>query len=150
MTWTYDPTLATPKDCVRLLVGDVLQRAPLITDEAIGFFLQGAGLYWAAHDVAKAIQASFARLTDRSIGDISTEDSQRYEQYGKVAQYLAERAASSELRIYAGGLSRSEKFGIMMDFDRVRPFFTRLMNQPVPVAPFLYNDMAGQFSYPDF
>lgn len=72
MAWTYDPTLATPKDETRIKIGDTVQEDPLFSDEEIV-----ATLTRNANDVLKAsieLMRSLVRRHARLSGTLRADD----------------------------------------------------------------------------
>lgn len=131
MTWTYDgdPSLSQ-RDEVRFLVGDTDTTDQLVTDEEIAYAIdQEANILLAAAKVAKAIMAKFARLVDKSVGDLKLNFSQRIDHYKELIDQLTERGMESAGVPYAGGISIIDKQNREEDTDRVDPTFTREMHQ---------------------
>lgn len=95
MAWTYNPTLPTDKDRVRLRIGDVDAADQLVTDEEINAVLSD----YAANDpqrvikasvrLAEALAARYGRLSMRSV---RTGDDQIT--YGDLARHYRALAAS--------------------------------------------------------
>lgn len=126
MTWTYTFSPgSSPRDAVRLLLGDVEHADPQLQDEEIAWALQQQGhATAAAARLASVLAARFARQIDRSLGDLSASYAQRQRHYQALAATL-ERAAAANPQPYAGGLSASDKAGDDADGDRLRPSFRR-------------------------
>jgi ABC-type lipoprotein release transport system permease subunit len=123
MTWTYggDPS-ANNRDHVRFLVGDTDTTDQLVTDEEIAFAVAQAGnAGFAAVIVARAVAASFARKSDRSVGDLSISYSQRFTQYQELAERLEREATFKSVSPYAGGISVADKEAVANNTDRVTP-----------------------------
>jgi len=124
--WTYDPSVASDVDKVRLLIGDTNPADRLLTDSEILFFLElrGGDVFKAAADAAKAVAARFSRLADTTNLSLSIAASQRAEAYWKLASELDTRAdllGGSEM--FVGGLSVSGKESLDEDTDAVQPSF---------------------------
>jgi hypothetical protein len=120
MAWTYtgDPT-TSPKDEVRFLIGDTnfsdqeLQDAEIIycidlvygdmtNAPKIGNFLPAA---YAADNLA----SHYARMADKSVGDLHISNSNRFKQFQALAQRLRARATNAMVPIYVGGELYGEK-----------------------------------------
>jgi len=94
---TYDPTLATPKDRIRLLIGDTggIEGKELLRDEEIEALLSMEGsTLLAAAAAAEAIAAKLAQRTDTSLpGGVRIAFGQRADHYLRLAQRLRDQAA---------------------------------------------------------
>jgi hypothetical protein len=128
MTWTYsgDPS-DSPQDTVRFLVGDTLSDEPLATDEEISWALsQNSNVYAAAAIIANSISTYLARLADtEEIGPIKVQYSNRVKAYDLKAKDLAMKASTtSNVLVYAGGISVSDKETNKLDADAVSPSFS--------------------------
>lgn len=137
MTASYsgDPS-TSPNDAVRFEVQDTVMTNPLLQDQEIAYaIIQEAGtlpvggytaaqiLSSAAH-CCEALVRRFSMQADTQLGQLKTT-------YSKMAVGFAERAAELRARAqgmqgpYVGGLSISDKDGILQDPDRVQPAFTK-------------------------
>lgn len=69
MTWSYDDALAAAKDRVRIMIGDVDETSPLLSDEAIAMYVPGGTLGQSSERLAAAecAVAIAARLATRAI-----------------------------------------------------------------------------------
>ena len=95
MTWTYDETAlgTSPKDEIRLLIGDTNPNEPLISDEAIAFLLtQEPGPYYAAAAACETIAGNYAREISRTIGPLNLNLASRQTQFEQLAERLRTRA----------------------------------------------------------
>lgn len=97
MAWTYNPTLPTDRDRVRLRIGDVDANDQLITDEEITAVLNDYAttdpnrVIKASIRLAEALAARYGRLSMRSV---KTGDDQIT--YGDLARHY--RALAAALR----------------------------------------------------
>lgn len=68
--WTYDPSLATAKDEVRLLIGDTIESRPLLEDEEIWYLLEIAGnnVKRAAAEACERIAAKLSADPNFAVG----------------------------------------------------------------------------------
>ena len=129
MSFSYDPTIPTDKDAVRLLIGDTVSTDVLLQDEEISFFLTREGsVDSAAAESAESIAAKFSRFADQKTGDISVQFSQRAKQYLDLADKIRRGLAIMGGVPFAGGISRSDKKAREEDTDRVAPAFVRDMH----------------------
>jgi len=126
MSFSYDPTLATDKDKVRLFIGDTDSTQPLLQDEEIVSLLAMFGSVAVASSTAcKNIAAKFARQADRTTGDISVSYSQISKMYFDLsAEIKVSLSALNAPMPYAGGISSADKLTREEDADRVPPAFT--------------------------
>lgn len=127
MTWSYSITTlaATPKDQVRLLIGDTLTTDPQMQDEEIAYYLtQRSSVYGAAAECCRTLQARFSRSVDQKGGDTETKYSQLAKAYGiKAIEFEQKAAAAGAGKPYAGGISIADKQAQEQNTDRVAPQF---------------------------
>lgn len=152
MTWSYNPSLlstpqGTPKDAVRLLIGDVIQCDPQLQDEEIEYFASLRGsIYGAAAECCRALSARFSRSVDQKGGTNTIMYSQMAIAYARKAvefDYKATLTGSSGLP-YAGGISISDMQMREMNADRVEPVFTRgMMDDSVDGRDVVIKDILG-------
>lgn len=140
MAWSYDATTlaTTPKDQVRLLIGDTVSTDQQMQDEEITFLLsRRSSIYGAAAECCRSLQAKFSRSVDQSAGDTRAMYSQMAKAYAvKVREFESKAAAGGSGLPYAGGISESDKGGREDDDDRVSPQFQLgMMDNFLPVAP---------------
>ncbi len=130
MTWSYTNAPNTSnRDAVRFLVGDNDFDNKKVTDEEITFALaEEGGIHLASSLIAKGLAARFATLVDRSIGDLRISYSQRQKHFTDLAKELKARGDASGGRVYAGGISVSDKKTVKSDTDRVKPAFAKGMH----------------------
>lgn len=140
MVWTYDLTTiaTTPKDMVRLQIGDTVPTSPLLQDEEISFFLTTrANIYGAAAECCRSLAARFSSQASTAAGDTKI-------QFSDIAKAYAARAVSFDVKAatagsampYAGGISQSDKQNNKEDTDRTQPQFSIGMDDNfLPIAP---------------
>ncbi len=97
MSWSYSSNIATDKDRVRFLIGDIDKCDQLLQDEEILFLLTQYDVLEAAAEAARALAARYSRLCDERVGDISKSYSQLYEHYSKLARFLSDKSQSTNL-----------------------------------------------------
>ena len=127
MTWTYggDPS-ANSRDAVRFLIGDTDTADQQLTDAEIAYLVTAeGGVSAAAVAAVRALLAKFARLVDKSVGDLSVSYSQRRDQYQALLGELKTRHAMRSATPFAGGISLAQKDSVEDDSDRVPPAFER-------------------------
>lgn len=97
MAWTYT-AVATPKDEIRLLIGDtVADQQATLSDEEIAYFLTAAddSVYRAAHDAALQLAGQFAKMaSSKSVGDMSISYSERARELRAVASDMLDRRST--------------------------------------------------------
>ena len=133
MTWTYsgDPA-SNARDSIRFLIGDTDTTDQLINDEEIAWMnnqVTGSdtattGVYTVAVRACLTIASKFARMADKSVGDLSVTMSQKatgYREQAKALKALA-LAEGGVPTPYAGGISLSDKSIDRSDSDIVRYF----------------------------
>lgn len=128
MSWNYSGNPASSNlDAVRFLIGDVDTTDQQLANEEINYLLAQAGnnVYKAAANGALSIASKYARLVDKSVGDLSLSYSQRKDAYEAMAARLTKQASSRSAVPYAGGISVSDKEIDKTDADAVQPAFVR-------------------------
>ncbi len=142
-TYSNDPA-NTPRDAVRLLIGDTDDADPLLSDDEVAFYLSEANsnTYRAASEACKGIAAKLSRRPDHAVGRVIVSYQQRAADFLKLAEVLRQKFLQSTVAPYAGGISIATKDAQEADSDRVPPFFTRTLHamesEPLPT------DTAGQ------
>lgn len=126
MSFSYDTTIATDLDKVRLLLGDVTQSSALFSDEEIQALLDSGGSpERVAADLARALGARFALKADKRIGDLSISYSKISSTYFELADRLDKQSSVETLGIYAGGIRVMDKKIDKLDTNKVQPRFRR-------------------------
>jgi hypothetical protein len=135
-TWSYDPSLSTAKDRIRLYVGDTIESLAFLYDEEIaGMLAITPDELLCAAELCESQAAQSAQLVDYSVGGASAlrvNLSQRAQAFAARAKTLRQRAALTHSTPFAGGLTRSGKQTQEQDTDRVRPAFTLDRRVPRP------------------
>lgn len=132
MTATFDPTLPTPMDTTRLLIGDTGETSAfLLTNEGINavLTLNAGSLYSAAATLADGLAARFAARVNISVDGLAVSYSDIAKAYRNLASRLRSQAvtdASGGLGApYVGGVSVSDMQTNAENEDRVEPAFRR-------------------------
>ena len=139
MTWSYsgNPKLSA-KDQVRFQIGDTNPEDPLLTDEEIEYLLS---LYNntpmnTSIRCCETLVSKFSRLADEAVGQVKISYSQIADTYlKKTIPMLRARLAMEDSQFYAGGISQNDKHTQAMDFDRVKPDFSKHMMENYDIAP---------------
>jgi hypothetical protein len=126
MSWSYDATLSTAKDRVRLLLGDTDVSDPQFSNEELVALLTVHGSELRTAIVgARALSAKYSRQADKWVGDLKILASQKARAYRELAETLTKDGSSYYGVPSAGGISVSDKQTAESDTDRVAPGFTR-------------------------
>lgn len=113
MTWTYDATLPTDRDKLRMLIGDVDTSDQQLQNEALTLFLTEEGsLYAAAAAACRAIAGTYARRVDFGNAGLSLAASQRVEHYTRLALTYERRSRAGA---GAGGIGTPVVGGTSID-----------------------------------
>lgn len=141
MTWSFDDSdlSNSPKDQVRLLIGDTDTDDQQLSNESIEFYLssRGGSVNLAAADACDSIAAKYARQVDTKNGSLSVSASQRAKAYRDLASDL--RTQNAELcGAFFGGQSIDGKIDLETDTDAIQPRFARGMNDALPEVDYLY------------
>lgn len=132
MAWSYsgDPT-SSPADEVRFLVGDTIPTDQQLQDGEINYALTlvygpgnpipPLGNYLPAAYCCDAIMARYARMVDKSVGDLKLSYTSRLKQYQAMATQLRMRAALANVPFSVGGESVGEKIGAYSNPDLIEP-----------------------------
>jgi len=128
MSWTYsgDPS-SNDRDQVRFLIGDTLTADQLLSDEEIAWALTQGSVYNASAISARAIAATFSRMADKTVDDLSIKYSQKSKQYADLAVSLESKDSHKSLGVYGGGISVADKESNEQNTDRVSPSFKKGM-----------------------
>ena len=126
MTWTYSVlTLSTtPKDQVRLLIGDTDTTFQLMQNEEIEWLLSenSNSVLAAAIDCCEAIAAEFSKEADTKNGQLSVKASQRAEAYLILAAKLRKKIGAMA-DIFVGGATWDDVNTLDDDPSLVQPSF---------------------------
>ena len=128
MPYSYDPTLPTDKDKVRLTIGDTVTTAFLLSNEEIVALLSMYGsVHQAAIAAARGLAAKYSREADKWVGDLKILASQKAKAFLELATALSDAGGSMSARGVpsAGGIRISQKETMEDNTDRVRPAFYR-------------------------
>lgn len=124
MTNSYsgDPADSS-KDAVRFWIQDTASPW-LFSDEEIEFALTkyGAPLATSAA-LCETAAAQFARLCDKSVGDLRISYSQRQQAYLNLAGKFRADAVTENMTVYIGGVSKSDVTLVSQNSDRIKPPF---------------------------
>lgn len=136
--WTYsgDPT-TSDKDAVRFLIGDVLNKDPLVQDGEIAYALTLRGtVYGAAATCCRSLAAQYSRLADSVQADLRTTYSQKATAFARRARdFDSQDTMLGGALSWAGGISIADKQSREEDTDRVQPAFNIGMDDnSLPVA----------------
>lgn len=130
MTWTYDTSLSTSRDKVRLLVGDTDTNDQQLSDEEITFITsEETNVYRAAALASRTLAAKYARLVGSSVESLRFFASDRFDHYTQLARQLEEQASkvsgSSVGSPVITGISIDAIESVEDDTDRVGSAFKK-------------------------
>lgn len=128
--WSYDISLTTDKDKVRLAIGDTIELDPQLSDEEIEATLSLYGsVRAAAVAMCNVLAAKYARFADKWVGDLKILASQKSRAYRELAGTLASSASGmmSAGVPSAGGIYVGDKQSQASDASLVKPSFRRGM-----------------------
>lgn len=126
MPFTYNSSLSTTRDQVRLLIGDTDAEEPFLMDSELDFLVSlGGNTYSIAASACEIIAAKFAREVSKSVGSLSLGSQDRQAHYQSLAASLRFQLALRISIPFAGGLSQNEKDANNGDPDLVPHLFSR-------------------------
>lgn len=121
MAFTYDGTLDTNREKVRLEIGDTDSTAAQFTDAEIDYFLaKDASVIGAAILACKALIAKYARQVNRKVGDLSIDAGERVAHYKELLATLTADGLQT-ITPFAGGTSIASKQTYEDDTDIPAP-----------------------------
>lgn len=102
MAFSFNPSLSTDRDWVRLRIGDTDASWPLLQDDTIDAILAAHGndRLRAALACARAIVAQLARQADTDNTGLSVRASQRAEAYRKLVAELEQEIAGTGVPVW--------------------------------------------------
>ena len=125
MSWSFDASLSTDLDKVRLYTGDTNTNSQLLANETIQSFLTaGDSVINASIKCCRFIIAKLARDYDRSNVGMSASRSQQIQHYRDLIVELTTMSGSTAACSF-GGLSYDDAEDIENDTDYKAPLFTR-------------------------
>jgi len=113
-------------DEVRFNIGDTDATDPQLTNEEIAFLLDrnDDNTLCASISAIQNIMAKFSRLCDETTGRVRVAFDQRFAHYKTMYDELKKRLSeTSDLDVYSGGISISDKDTLREDTDAVQPAF---------------------------
>ena len=120
MTWSFNESLATDRDLVRLELGDTDTTDQLVTDELIAALLLTEKTVLAtAAKLAEHLQAKFSRKVTSAEGPIRAQLSDMSEKYRKLANDLRRRSGNAGLAApVVSGTSKAKMAEVRANTDR--------------------------------
>ncbi len=106
MTWSYDPTLPTDKDKVRLKIADTVEADPLFQDEEITAVLAVEGtVLKAAIALARGLVSRYSRVGGTiKADDVSVDVSYLYKQSRTLLEDLLSELPRKKSRTRGGSV----------------------------------------------
>ena len=128
MGWTYDTSLGSDRDTVRLLVGDTISTDPQLSDEEMDAMLTVyVSTKATAIAVLRVLAAKYARFADKWVGDLKILASQKSRAYLEMANALSSSGSLTAAAPTAGGIFADEKQAQEDDEGLTVPSFKRGM-----------------------
>lgn len=128
MSWSFDDTLSTDRDLVRILIGDTNTNDQLMSNESIDKVLTlQTNVNLAAARCCEMIAAKYARQVNTTNMSLSVQAADRYAHYIELATTLRDQDVSEAIQyatIKPGGLTISEKNTLDADTDARQPSFS--------------------------
>lgn len=126
MSWTYNPSLNTSRDRVRLYIGDTDTDDQQLSNEEIdAMLLLDASVFAAAAMAARTLAAKYARQADKWVGDLKILASQKARAYHELAETLTAKSTSFVGTPTAGGVLVAEKETAAANTALVQPYLSR-------------------------
>jgi hypothetical protein len=125
VAWTYgDDPANSPRDELRLFVGDTNTADQLLTDAEITYYLarHSDNALAAAPGACEGIAALYSRQANTSNQGLSVAASERSRAYLRLADELRDRT-SAVAEVFVGGLTISGKEALADDSDAIQPAF---------------------------
>lgn len=129
--WSYNTSLSTDKDKVRLLSGDVLTADQQISDEEIsGMLLMFGNVFRTAAAVCRHLAAKYSRQVTQARDDLRKDLSDRAKAYADRAKELDTQASSAVdgaivPALFVGGVYTADRDTRADDDTMIQPFFRR-------------------------
>jgi len=120
MSFSYNPSLASPSDYVRLLLGDTTSPSEVSNEEIHAILLrEGGNECLAAAELAMYLSAQYSKQVDESFDGHSKSYSQLSANFEKLARTLIKKGAQG-----GGGISFSGFTGVDSDGGITHAKFT--------------------------
>lgn len=123
MSWSFDESLSTNRDKVRLKLGDTDTTSQLLSNETISALLteHNDDVDMTTISCCRAIIAKFNRTIDRSGAGMNANRSIIVENYRQLLSELIKMNRGNSGAVYSGSFSRSRKETIEDDSDFILP-----------------------------
>jgi hypothetical protein len=128
MTWSYDTSLSTDKDKVRLLIGDTDTTNQYISDEEIVAMLafNNDDVYETAAQIADSLAGRYSTTSKLEIDDFMIDFGAVAEQFATLAKRIrvsATNASANTIGAWVAGVSVTAMDAVRDDTDRVNSRF---------------------------
>ena len=131
MSWSFDDSLSTDRDKVRLKCGLTDTDDQLLSNETIDALLViRPDITLCSIDCVRAVLAKLARDIDRSAVGMSASRSQKITHYEGVLRNLV-KESGGEARMKVGGISKDAADTLRDDTDFIKPSFSVGMNDRI-------------------
>lgn len=126
MAWTYDITLASDRDKVRLLIGDTISTDPQLSNEELdAMLLIYGGTRSTAIAVLRTLAAKYSRFADKWVGDLKILASQKARAYLTMADALSSSGSLTAGAPTAGGIFVDDNQAAEENESLAKPKFKR-------------------------
>ena len=124
-TYSGDPA-NSPRDKVRMLIGDTNPAKPNLLDPEIDSLLSNyPNPYLAAAAGCRSIAARLAQKVNKRVGDLSINYSDMVKNYTSLATQLQSEGQKIGVIPYSGGISKADIRAVNANTDRPKPPFKR-------------------------
>jgi len=145
MSWNYsgDPSKSN-KDAVRFHLGDTDNNHEQVNDEEIEYSLDqnSASISSTVLSLAIALRNKYAPYVNEKTDRVSIEYGKMYEHFKDLVIRLKKDSVVAAVP-YAGGISIADKTACQEDTDRVKPEFTKDMDEHRDGTAETYGDILG-------
>lgn len=124
MAFTFNASLSTTRDRLRLAIGDTDSNIPEFQDETLDVFLAEKSFYQAMISCFDILIAKYSRYASEKVGPVSVDYSSIVGNYIKMKKE-AQKEIVYSASPFAGGISLSDKATEQNDSDVVQPVFNK-------------------------
>lgn len=130
MAFTFDASLSTQRDRLRLSIGDTDSSIPEFQDETLDALLSGKTLYQAMVSCFDILIAKYSRYATEKVGPITVDYGLIIDNFIKLKKE-AQKQVIYTAQPFAGGISSGDKAIEKSDSDVVQPVFTKSIHNNI-------------------
>lgn len=141
MTFTFDASLGTSRDKVRLYIGDTVSAGHLVENETItALLVDQPNPVRVAITLARSLAAVYARKADKAIGKTKVDQAKVAENFLMIAEALeamgdVDGAGMTAAVMAVGGISEDKREDLVYgDSDRIQPNFQITKDDILPAT----------------